>query len=168
MQDDVIIGKVVAPFGVRGELKMAILTDFPERFDKGETVTLKMPDGSRQEAKIEFSQMHGGGITLKLNGVDTREGAELLRNAEIVIPESELAELPEDSFYIFDLIGIRVVTDDGREFGEVTEVIETGANDVYVTSTGLLIPAIKDIVVKIDIDEGQMVIHPVPGLLPGE
>lgn len=168
MQDDVIIGKVVAPFGVRGEVKTAILTDFPERFDKGNTITLKMPDGKRQEVKILSSREQGGGVTLKLSGFDTRSDAELLRNAEIVIPESEVAELPEDTFYIFELIGLKVVTDDGREFGKITEVIQAGGNDVYETSTGLLIPAIKDVIVKIDIKEGQMIIHPIPGLLPGE
>lgn len=168
MQDDVIIGKVVAPFGVRGEVKTAILTDFPERFDKGRTITLKLPDGKRQEVKIQSSRMQANGVTLKLSGVETRDDAELLRNAEVVIPESEVAELPEDSYYIHDIIGLRVVTDDGRELGEVTEVIEAGANDVYVTSTGILIPAIKDVVVKVDIKEGQIVIHPIPGLLPGE
>lgn len=163
---DIVIGTVVAPFGVRGELKVMARTDFPERFDKGQSVTVKTAQGKRFASRVERSIPHKGGITLKIEGVDDRNAAEDLRGAEFVIDRSEVAELPEGSFYLFDLIGLKVVTYDGRDLGEVVQIMQGGANDVYETSSGVLIPGIKQIVVKIDIKDRLMVIHPIPGLLP--
>lgn len=164
---DIVIGKVVAPFGMRGELKLVVLTDFPQRFDKGNEVTLAAGE-KRREFVIERSSPNKGGITLKLRGVDSRTDAEELRDAEIVIDKAELAKLNGDQFYIFDMIGLKVVTDDGREQGQVTEVLQGGGNDVYVTSTGLCIPALKSVVAGVDLKKRIMVIRPVPGLLPEE
>ena len=103
---------------------------------------------------------------LKLEGVDTRNSAEELRDIDIVIGEGDLRKLEDDRFYVFDIVGLKVVTDDGREQGTVTEVLQGGANDVYVTSTGLCIPALKDVVAQVDLKGGKLVIRPVPGLLP--
>lgn len=162
---DILIGKIVAPFGVRGEVKLVAHTDFPERMAAGREITIKTSDGQRKVMRIERSDPNKGGYTVKFPGVDTRNDAEALRGAEVVIDESELAGLPEDAFYVFDLMGLRVVTDDGREQGEITEILQGGANDVYVTSTGLCIPALKWVVVKVDLENKVMTIHPVPGLL---
>lgn len=163
---DVVVGKIVAPFGVRGELKVVALTDFPERFDKGNELIIAPVKGDRRSMRVLSSSEHKGGYTVKLEGVDSREDAEALRGAQVIIDESELAELPEDKYYLFDIVGLKVVTDDGREFGEVTEVLQASGNDVYITSTGLCIPALKTVVAKVDVDAGLMVIRPVPGLLP--
>jgi 16S rRNA processing protein RimM len=165
---DIVIGKIVAPLGTRGEVKTVVLTDFPERFEAGSELTLSLPTGGTKQVKIESARIHRDGLALKLKDIDTRDDSEGLRNAEFTIDESELGELPEDRFYVFDLIGLKVVTDDGRELGEVTEILQGGANDVYITSTALCIPALKTVVVKIDVSEGRMTIHPVPGLLPEE
>ena len=165
IEQDITIGRVVAPFGIRGEVKVAVVTDFPERFKAGNEMTMILPDGDRRYVRIEKSTPNKGGMSIKFKGVETRTDAEGLRGVELVIDESQLCELPDDQFYLFDIVGLKVVTDDGREQGNVTEVLLGGANDVYVTSTGLCIPAIKDVVAKIDIREGLMVIHPVPGLI---
>ncbi|MHB9036741.1 MAG: ribosome maturation factor RimM [Armatimonadota bacterium] len=165
-KQDIVIGGIVAPFGVRGELKVVVQTDFPERFDKGREVVVRTADGKRFATRVERSGPNKGGLTLKLQGVDDRNSAEELRGAEFVVDEAEIGELPEDSFYLFRLIGLRVVTEDGRELGEVVEILQGGANDVYETSAGVLIPAIKQIVVKIDVEGGLMVIRPIPGLIP--
>lgn len=146
-------------------MKALVLTEFPERFEAGNELALRLPKGEPRRVKIESERHHKDGLALKLEAVDTREGAESLRGAEFTIDVDELHELPSGKFYVFDIIGLRVVTDDGRECGEVTEVVQSGANDVYVTSTGLCIPALKTVVAKIDIGEGVMVIRPVPGLL---
>lgn len=164
----IVIGKIIAPLGTRGEVKTIVLTDFPERFKAGVELSLRSPEGDTKPVKIESARVHKEGLALKIDGVETRDGAEALRNAEFLIDEAELTELPNDRFYLFDLIGLKVVADDGREFGEVTEVMQGGGNDVYITSTGLCIPALKTVVVKIDVGEGRMVIHPVPGLLPDD
>lgn len=164
-EQDIVIGKIIAPLGTRGEVKMILLTEFPERFVAGAELALRLPKGEPKKVKLTSSRQHKEGLALKLEGVDTRDDAEALRGAEFVITASEVRELPDGEFYVFDLIGLHVVTDDGRECGEVTEVLQSGANDVYVTSTGLCIPALKSVVVKIAIAEGVMVIRPVPGLL---
>lgn len=164
---DITVGKVVAPFGVKGELKVVVLTDHPERFDRGSEMALETAKG-RRNVKITGSRPQAGGILLKLEGVDTRDAAEELRNAEFVIDRDEVARLEEGSFYVFDIIGLRVVTDDGRELGEVTEVLQSGANDVYITSSGVCIPALKDVVFKVDLENRVIVVRPVPGLLPDE
>ena len=161
----IVIGKIVAPIGIRGEVKLLVLTDFPERFEAGKELTLRSPKGETKPVRIEGQRAHKDGLAVKLAGIDTRSDAETLRDSVFVIDESELAELGEDEFYVFDIIGLKVITDDGRECGEVTEVIGSGANDVYVTSTGLCIPALKSVVAKVDFDKGEMVIRPVPGLL---
>lgn len=163
--EPVVIGKIVAPVGIRGEVKVIVLTDFPERFSVGSEIMLKPPKGESRRVKIELQRPTKGGLTIKLEGVDTRNDAEALRDAQFVIDKSELATLPEGEFYVFDIIGLRVVTDDGRECGEVIEVLQGGANDVYVTSTGICIPALRDVVVGVDVDKREMVIRPVPGLL---
>lgn len=163
---DIVIGKIVAPIGTRGEVKAIVLTDFPERFEAEAELDLKFADGSYRTVKIEALRQHKDGLVLKLNGVETRDDAEAIRNAEFVIDENDLAELPSGSYYVFDLIGVKVATDDGRDLGVVTEILQGGANDVYVTSMGLCIPALKDIVANVDLDEGLMTIRPVPGLLP--
>lgn len=167
-KQDIVIGAVVAPFGVRGELKVTVSTDFPERFDKGRLVTIKSTEGKRFTTKVERNSAHKGGIILKLEGIDDRNAAEDWRGSQFVIDESEVAKLPEGSYYHYQLIGLKVVTDDGRELGEIVDILQSGANDNYETSTGLLIPAIKQIVTKIDLKEGLMVIHPMPGLLPDD
>lgn len=163
---EITIGKIVAPFGIKGEMKVVVLTEFPERFEAGREVILRPVNGERRRLRIERSREGKGGITLKLNGIDTREDVEVLRNAEFVIEERDLPTLEEGRYYVFDIIGLTVVTDDGREQGVVVDILQGGSNDVYVTSTGLLIPALRAIVTKVDVAGGKIIIHPMPGLLP--
>jgi|GEM_PF-9934 len=162
---DIVIGKVVAPVGIRGEVRVFPLTDFPERFEPGTELSMRLEKGETRKVLIETSREHRGAFVLKLRGVDTRNDAEDLRGSEFIIDADNLGELSEDSFYLFDIIGLKVVTEDGRDLGEVTEVLQGGANDVYVTSINLCIPALKDVVARIDVAEGVMVVRPVPGLL---
>ena len=163
---EILVGKVVAPFGIRGHVKVSVLTDFPERFDARNRITLALPDGKRREALIEESRVHKSGFVVKLDCASTMEDAEELRGAEIVIDRSQVNKLASDAFYVFDVLGLNVRTDDGRDLGEVSEVVVAGANDVYVTSTGICIPALKSVVTRVDLNERVMVVHPVPGLIP--
>lgn len=166
LEQDILIGKIAGPFGIGGEVKVTVLTDFPERFEKGRSVRLKPARGPEQVVKVQRSRAHKGGLVVKFEGADTREAAESLRDASIVIGRAELAELESGSYYVFDIIGLEVVSEDGRECGEVVEVLQGGANDVYVTSTGLCIPALKDVVSRVDLAARRLTIRPVPGLLP--
>ena len=162
---DIVIGKIVAPLGTRGEVKILVLTDFPERFSMSSEFTIKLPNGESRLLKVQAQRLHKDGVVLKFEGVDTRDDAEALRRAMLVIGCDDLNELPSGEYYIFDLIGLKVLTTDGRECGELVDIISGGANDVYITSTGLCIPALKAVVAEVALDRGIMIIRPVPGLL---
>ncbi len=136
-EQEITVGKIVGPFGTGGEVKVLALTDFPERFDEGKPLRIREADGKIRVALIRKSREYKAGFIVKLDGVDGRNDAESLRDAEIVIGADELGGLAEGSFYIFDLIGLRVTSEDGRECGEVTDCFRPAGTSVYVTSTGL-------------------------------
>ena len=162
------IGKVVAPFGVHGELKVLLLTDIPNRFAELDAIHL---DNTRYH--IESVRPYKGEmIVLKLEGVDDAGAAEPLRNLDLQIPLSKLAKLPRDSYYQHDILGLHVFTLDERDLGTIVDIIVTGSNDVYVIKTHegqqILIPAIKDVIKQIDLIRHTMYIDPLPGLLSDE
>ncbi len=166
-QEFVAIGKVVAPFGVRGELKVRSLTDIPDRFATltavhlGPTHTRHLIQGVRP--------YKGEMLVLKLAGIEDANSAEGLRNFDLTIPLSQLAQLPPDSYYQHDIIGLQVCTIDGREIGRIEDIFVTGSNDVYVIKAldgkQVLVPAIKDVIKQIDLTRQMMYIDPIAGLL---
>lgn len=164
------IGKIVAPFGIRGELKVLSLSDVPNRFAQLESAYLS-PDYTRHA--IESVRPYKGEmVLLKLRGIDDPNAAEVLRNCELCIPLDKLAKLPPDSYYQHDIVGLHVFTLDERAVGIVTDIITTGSNDVYVLKAEdghqVLIPAIKAVVKQIDLIRGRMYIDPMKGLLDDE
>jgi 16S rRNA processing protein RimM len=154
---EIVIGEVVGPFGIRGELKVRMDTDFPERFEELDEATLRSPDGSHQTWKVESVRFHKGGVLLKLQGCDDMTSAETLRGRFVVIPESELVDLPENEYFIHELIGLNVYGVDGRSFGEILEVIKGPANDAYLTRDAI-IPALKSVVREVDIEGRKMIV----------
>lgn len=161
------IGQVVALFGVRGEMKVRLLTDIPDRFQQLGAVYIG--SDHRQYAIERVRPYKGESVVLKLAGIDDANTAEALRHQSLFIPLSELAELPPDSYYQHDIVGLTVVTLAGRELGRIVDIMETGSNDVYIVkgSAGkeVLIPAIKAVVKQIDLARHTMSIDPLPGLL---
>jgi 16S rRNA processing protein RimM len=161
------IGKVIALFGVRGELKVRLLTDIPNRFAQLDTVYIG-PEHVRFLIK-SVRPYKGDMILLGLEGLNDANTAETLRNLDICIPLDQLAQLPPDSYYQHDIIGLGVYTLDGREVGTIIDIITTGSNDVYVIKTTVgqevLVPAIKDVIKQIDLVRRTMHIDPMPGLL---
>ena len=138
------VGWIAAPWGVRGDLKVQPLTDFPERFQRGAALWVR---GRRYE--VQRSRWSRGFVYLGLSGIDSRNAAEELRGALLEVPESDLTPLPEGQYYRFQVIGLEVRTPEGRSLGRVAEILSTGSNDVYVVRGGpreLLIPAIEDVV----------------------
>ncbi len=162
-----IIGKVVALFGVRGELKVRSLTDIPNRFAELDTVYIGEQHMPRSIQSVR--PYKGDMVILKLNGLDDANTAESLRNAEVQIPMHKLAQLPPDSYYQHDILGLQVYTLDGAHLGSIVDIIVTGSNDVYVVknddSNQVLIPAIKDVIKQIDLQRRTLHIDPIPGLL---
>ncbi len=157
------IGEVLGPWGRVGEVKVSIITQFPERFLSLTRVYLdEVPYG------VEASRLHKRTIVLKLRGIDSIDEAEKLRGKLVEVPTSEAAPLAEEHYYHYQIIGLEVWTKDGRLVGKVEDILTTPANDVYVVRTDkkeTLIPAIEDVVLRIDLDAGRIIIEPIAGLL---
>ena len=157
------VGRVLAPFGVHGEIKVEPLAP-PQTFDTGRSVTL-----GAERREIESSRRHKGAVLLKLAGIDTPEDIAGYRNEYLQVPEADLAALAEGEYYRYELIGLRVVSTEGEELGEIAEVLERPANDVFVVrgpKGEALIPAVEEIVREVDVEGGVVTIEVVPGLLP--
>ncbi|MCL5292762.1 MAG: ribosome maturation factor RimM [Actinobacteria bacterium] len=168
MQDYVTIGQILKPRGTRGEVDLLSLTDFPDRFHPGLRVYLIPPLPDRRELVIEEVAHQPKGLVLTFEGVETRNDVEPLRGRYIAVPPGEVEELPEGAYWIDDLIGLTVVTTAGERIGRVKDVLRSAGNDVYVVEDDQgeehLIPAIRDVVKKIDLNAGKITIEPMPGL----
>ncbi len=164
----ITIGKAVQPFGVKGEIKIEPLTDFPERFKGLGRVYLVSPAGKEIACEVRAVRYAGNGLFLLLGGYDSPEKAKALSGWLIKVPEEEVMPLPEGSYYWFELIGMEVVSESGESLGKIVDVFETGSNDVYVMKSGrkeTYIPATTEIVKQVDCKAKRMVIHLVDGLM---
>lgn len=164
------VGRVSRPHGVRGELRVVLLTDYPGRLGQHAYFYLASPDSPEivRRYPVEKLRRHKEVLLLKLGGCDDRNGAEELRGQLVQIPTEEAVPLEEGEYYDFQLIGVKVEAESGESLGQVVEVLKTGANDVYVVrgSWGeVLLPAVKDVVLKLDIEARLMVVNLLPGLL---
>ncbi len=165
----VAIGKVLKPHGVRGELSVEVLTDFPERFEQTEEVHLVPPArGAAREAPsqvwvlpLESSRAHHGRMLVKLAGVSTVDQAGWLRNFLLAVPQDELVELEEGEYWHFELEGLQVFDRQGQRLGELREVLVTPAHDLYAVGTAsgeIYIPAVDEYVHEVDLAAGRMVV----------
>ena len=163
------VGQVLRPHGIRGELRVRIVTDSPERLGQHTHFYLARPDSPEKTERhlVAKWRLHKETLLLKLAGYDDRDRAEELRGMLVQIPIEEAVPLEDGEYYHFQLIGVRVETEDGEPLGQVTELIDTGANDVYVVRGPrgeLLLPAIENVILKLDLDSNLMVIRPLPGM----
>jgi 16S rRNA processing protein RimM len=166
--DLVAVAKIVRPRGLRGEVVADILTNFPERFEGLASVIVLLPDGRRDELKIERSWFQNDRVVLKFEGVDRVEDAERLRDSEVCVPEAEVVDLEDDEYFDWQLKGCRVETKDGRTIGEVREVMRTGGTEILVVNDGsreYLIPFAGSICTEVDVDKKVISIDPPEGLL---
>lgn len=167
-EDFLAIAKIARPHSLRGELKVEILTDFPEDIVPGRKVFI-LYDDNRTAHEIESVRVIKGGLLLKLIGIDDRDRAEDLRGAVIEINAVDAHPLQADEYWHHDIIGCQVLTEADVLLGQVSDILETGGNDVYVVKDKggqeHLIPVIKDVVIKIDIEDKKITIRPIPGLL---
>ena len=117
--------------------------------------------------EIETVRYHKNFVLLKFKGIDTMNAAELLKNSLLRIDRKDALPLKKDEYYQCDLYGLRVVTDTGRDLGKLTDILMTGSNDVYVVRNEekeILIPAIKQCILKVDLEAGEMLVHLLEGL----
>jgi 16S rRNA processing protein RimM len=164
----IAVGLITTPHGLRGELKVELHTDFPERFAPGVVVYLGT---DLVKTTITAARPHQGQYLLQFKGVDDRTQADALRGIWIFVPEEEAVDLDEDTYFVHDIIGLSVQTVSGELLGTVEQVLFTGANDVYVVATPgenrreILLPAIDEVIKKVDLDNGILVVELLPGLL---
>ena len=150
------VGQVGAAFGLDGAVKVVPLTDFSDRFDRGSVLLL---DGA--ERRVEWSREAGGDLVVKFAGIDSRTVAGMFRGRYLEIPEQLGRPAGEGRFYHHQLIGLTVLTAAGRPLGQIEEVLEKPANDVWVSRDGAgehLIPATKDAVLSVELDARRIVV----------
>jgi 16S rRNA processing protein RimM len=167
-----LLGEILRPHGVTGEIRMRLLTAYPERLRTLKTVYLaRKPDSTTPRpfaiTSVRFHQQYA---LVRFEGVPDRDAADRLRGLFVLIDVANAVPLEEGEFYLYQLLGLHVVTDDGRTLGTLTEVLETGANDVYVVRGEpygeVLIPVTPDTIVKTDIAARVLTVKLPEGLLP--
>lgn len=161
--DFLIVGHILAPWGIKGEVKVQVVTDFPDRFVPQKLVYL---DG--RPLRIESGRRHKQHLVLKLATIDSIQAAEKLRGHDLTIPRSELRPLPQDQYYPFQLIGLKLLTTEGEYLGQIADIMTTASNEVYIVESKrgqILVPAIEDVVKSIDLEKGEVVIEAIEGLL---
>jgi len=165
------VGRVTGAHGIRGALKIHAYAESPDLFAPGERILFSMSDGSLQSMTVDWVSPHGRGIRMGLESINDRDRAEALIGSTLYIDKARLPELEEDTYYWFELVGLRVYDTQGILLGVLDSVIPTGANDVYVVkgeaggrSREILLPAIGGVVIDIDLARKRMVADPPQGL----
>ena len=167
MEDLLQIGVITTTHGVRGEVKVFPTTDDPMRFKKLKQVIL---DTGKEQIELEVAgaRFFKNLVILKFKGIDNINDVEQYRQKSLYVTRENAVPLGENEYFIADLIGLKVVSDEGEELGDLSDVLQTGANDVYVVSKentpDLLIPAIRDCIRHVDIESGTMQVHLLAGL----
>ncbi len=166
-----LLGRILRPHGIRGELRMEVLTAYPENIVPGREVFVG-PDQDKPATAtaytIERARVHQGIIILQFEELADRNEAELLRNLYVMVTLDDAVPLEPGEVYIYQLIGLDVYTDEDEHLGKITDIIETGANDVFVVRGPrgeVLLPDIDECILDVDLDAGSMTVHILAGLL---
>ena len=158
LSEYLMIGEIVKPQGVRGEVKARPCTCDETRFEGLETVYVEK-DGGYAPLRVRVNRLGADAVFLNVEGVTDRDAAEKLRGTRLYIDRAHAVELDEDTNFLADLYGLRGVVDDGRDLGKLADVLQPGGNDVYVFKGPLgevLVPALKSVVLAVDLEKGEM------------
>ncbi len=161
------IAQVLRSHGLKGELKLSPLNPYLDEIDENAECVLESKFGKQQNVHIEKVRI-GNDVIVKFREINSKTEADVWNQGFLLADEENLPELPEDTFYVKDLLGLKVVTEEGVKVGEISDVIETPAHDVYEIKTSAgkkMIPAVEEFVREINMDERKIVIHIIPGLL---
>ena len=168
MEEYFEIGQIVNTSGLKGVMKVKPFTDDITKFSNLKTIYVSIKK-ELKEFEIEQARFSKNMVFLKLKGIDTVEQAEDYRNLYLKIKRNKDEKLEKDSYYIVDILGCKIITDEGKELGDIEDVFSTGSNDVYVVKDELgkqvLLPAIKDVIKKVDIKNKVINVHLLEGLL---
>ena len=158
-----VVGRVLGSHGVHGEVRAQVLTDVPHRFDPGEVLFLQ-----GEPLRIQSSSHSSGDtVILKLEGIDNPAAARELTGQELLAQADDSPELPDGEYFHYQLMGMQVFTEEGEDLGRIIEIIITGSNDVYVVSGvngEILLPAISQVVLRVDTTRGEMHVRLMDGL----
>lgn len=162
------IGKITGTHGIRGTMRVFPTTEDPSRFERLKEIIVEIR-GKRETFHIQKVAFHKQFVLLTVKEITDINVAELYKNGRILIPDEMAIPLGEDEYYNRDLYGLKVVTEEGEELGEITEIFPTGSNDVYVVKKDgkgkeLLLPAIKDCIKNVDLENGVMTVKLLEGL----
>ncbi len=162
------IGQIVNTFGIKGMVKIKPFTDDINRFDRLKKVYISNKNG-KKEYQIQEIKYHKNMVLMKLEGVDTPEQADLLRQSYLLVDRADEEPLEEGVYYIVDLLGLEVYTDDNKLLGKVDDIFNTGSNDIYVVKDEMgkqiLLPGIPDVLKNVDLEKGRITVHLIPGLI---
>jgi 16S rRNA processing protein RimM len=161
------VGKLHRAHGVHGEIIMEVLTDFPERLKPGVTLFVGK---DHQPMQLKSRRWHNQNLLVSFDGYSNPEAVSVLVNQLVQVRAEDRPPLPEGEYYHHQLLGLQVVDENGNQLGRLKQILETGANDVYIVQPEqgkeILIPAINSVLQSIDLAHGQIIVHLLPGLLP--
>ena len=162
------IGQIVNTFGIKGMVKIKPFTDDINRFDRLKKIYISNKNG-KKEYQIQEIKYHKNMVLMKLEGIDTPEQADLLRQSYLLVDRADEEPLEEGVYYIVDLLGLEVYTDDNKLLGKVDDIFNTGSNDIYVVKDEMgkqiLLPGIPDVLKNVDLEKGRITVHLIPGLI---
>lgn len=162
------IGQIVNTFGIKGMVKVMPFTENIERFSKMKTVYVKNKKENKKY-EIEEVKYHKNMVLIKFKGIENPEQADLLRQSYLLVDRADEEPLEEGTYYIVDMIGLEVYTDEGELLGILEDIFNTGSNDIYVVKNELgkqiLLPSIPDVIKKIDMPNKKVIVHLLPGLV---
>lgn len=179
LAQSVLVGKIVGTHGFAGGVRATVLSDVSYRFDTGQVLyilgqpyvisssSLASFKSNPNSSSKKHSKPSGGQIILQFQGLDSEDSAKDLLGEELTVPETAVPKLPEGEYFHYQIVGLQVLTEEGEDLGSVREILETGSNDVYVTSGDsgeLLIPALADVIREIRLSDGVMVVSLPDGL----
>ena len=159
----ITVGRIVGVHGVSGAVKAKVLSDVAHRFDVGQVLYIRTDAYSIASSTL----IPANQVILKLRSIDSPAAARGLVGELVTVPEASVPPLPEGEYFHFQLLGLRVFTEEGEDLGQLNDILETGSNDVYVVkgvSGELLIPALAEVIRQVQVAEGTMVVRLLPGL----
>ena len=165
--EPVLLGKIIATHGVKGQLRIFLFSGEFSSIAGLDTIMVKAPNSGMETFEVAAAARHGKKVLLTLKNYDNVNQVLHLVGRELYVERDQLPELPEGEYYWRDLVGLRVVTDQGEMLGTLTEIIATGSNDVYVVQgveREYLIPALEEVVLEVNLDDGVMKVSPSEGL----
>ena len=167
MQEYFEVGQIVNTFGIKGQLKVKPFTDDMERFEELKTVYI-CKKNEMKKVEIEDVKYNKQCVLLKVKGIEDLTEAEKYKGLFLKIDRKDAKTLPKDTYFIADILGLEVYTDEGELLGKVDDIFPTGANDVYVVKNELgkqiLLPSIPEVIKEIDLEKGKVIVHLIEGL----